>query len=207
MLWGVDPRVSRCAQSAIALQLPLSDVALKRLGTLFSLFDTYAHGLDLFGGGEGSLEAQVEASMVAAAAVSAFGGGRWIDVGSGGGFPGLVFAAVVDDGGVLVEPRLRRFSFLELGVGALRRPEVRARRGRVGHGWEPADGGGDLRGAFRLASARAVWEPGEWLEIGRGLVEPGGGVLVHTSVGAEDVGEPPVVRVDFDRWSARIYRA
>ena len=49
-------------------------------------------------------------------------GGVWLDIGTGGGFPGLVIAALRDDPVVLVEPRARRATYLRdtaeaLGLG------------------------------------------------------------------------------------------
>jgi 16S rRNA (guanine527-N7)-methyltransferase len=44
---------------------------------------------------------------------------RWVDVGSGAGFPGLVVAALFDGEMLLVEPRTRRADFLETAVEAL----------------------------------------------------------------------------------------
>ena len=40
-------------------------------------------------------------------------GGRWIDIGTGGGFPGVVVAILREEPVVLVEPRARRAAFLE----------------------------------------------------------------------------------------------
>ena len=45
--------------------------------------------------------------------------GLWIDIGSGAGFPGLVVACLDDRPVLLVEPRTRRASFLEVTAGAL----------------------------------------------------------------------------------------
>ena len=44
---------------------------------------------------------------------------RWIDIGSGAGFPGLVIASLSDSTVVLVEPRKRRAAFLEQAVSEL----------------------------------------------------------------------------------------
>lgn len=47
------------------------------------------------------------------------GEGRWLDIGTGGGFPGLVVAVLRSDQVLLVEPRRRRAAFLEECVTAL----------------------------------------------------------------------------------------
>jgi 16S rRNA (guanine527-N7)-methyltransferase len=57
--------------------------------------------------------------------------GRLIDVGSGNGSPGLVFAALRDEVEVtLLEPRLKRWAFLREAARAMERPGVCARRDR-----------------------------------------------------------------------------
>ena len=45
--------------------------------------------------------------------------GLWLDVGTGGGFPGLVVALLRDQAMVLVEPRRRRAEFLKFCVAEL----------------------------------------------------------------------------------------
>lgn len=45
--------------------------------------------------------------------------GIWLDIGSGGGFPGLVVAAVRDRETILVEPRRRRAEFLTTAADIL----------------------------------------------------------------------------------------
>ena len=46
-------------------------------------------------------------------------GGRWLDIGSGGGFPGLVVALLRDAPMLLVEPRRKRASFLKQCIDRL----------------------------------------------------------------------------------------
>ncbi|OYW23462.1 MULTISPECIES: 16S rRNA (guanine(527)-N(7))-methyltransferase RsmG [unclassified Sphingomonas] len=45
--------------------------------------------------------------------------GRWIDIGSGAGFPGLVIGILTDRHVDLIEPRRKRATFLEATVAAL----------------------------------------------------------------------------------------
>lgn len=45
--------------------------------------------------------------------------GRWLDIGSGAGFPGLVIAALSDRPITLAEPRKRRVAFLEAAATAM----------------------------------------------------------------------------------------
>ena len=76
----------------------------------------------------------------------------------------------------LVEPRSRRVAFLRT---AIRELGVRATvvAGRME----------DLPGRFEAACSRATFPPQEWLVRGRGLVHPGGQVLVlHTDASELD---------------------
>lgn len=47
------------------------------------------------------------------------GSGPWLDIGSGAGFPGLVVALLVERQVILVEPRRRRATFLQVAATAL----------------------------------------------------------------------------------------
>jgi 16S rRNA (guanine527-N7)-methyltransferase len=110
---------------------------------------------------------------------------RWIDVGSGAGFPGLVVAASTPCQVTLVEPRKRRAAFLELACHAIERCSSVVLRERVGSStWmEKVVGGQDSRfsDSFDVATARAVMGPVEWLELGKNVVKDGGLVLVEAS--------------------------
>ncbi|WP_375403391.1 16S rRNA (guanine(527)-N(7))-methyltransferase RsmG [uncultured Sphingomonas sp.] len=50
--------------------------------------------------------------------------GAWLDIGTGGGFPGLAIAIVRDTAVHLVEPRRRRAAFLEEAAASLGLPHV-----------------------------------------------------------------------------------
>lgn len=50
--------------------------------------------------------------------------GAWLDIGTGGGFPGLAVACVRDTAIHLVEPRKKRAAFLSHAAGALGLPHV-----------------------------------------------------------------------------------
>lgn len=76
-------------------------------------------------------------------------GARWIDIGTGGGFPGLAVAIVAPVRMVLVEPRRRRADFLRLCVARLGlgdRVTVEARK------IETVVGTGDIISARAVAS-------------------------------------------------------
>ncbi len=129
-------------------------------------------------------------------------GGRWLDVGSGGGFPGLVLAAWLDLAFVFVEPRAKRASALELALAQIGRPDVPVLRGRLERGrWQPQSGEW-LEPGFDAASARAVFSPQRWIEEARPWVKPGGLVCLHLGVD-EPAPEGEVLgRVDGPRWAA-----
>jgi 16S rRNA (guanine527-N7)-methyltransferase len=57
--------------------------------------------------------------------------GLWLDVGTGGGFPGLAIAALRTDPVVLCEPRRRRADFLERAAAIMGLPNVRVEARKV----------------------------------------------------------------------------
>lgn len=92
------------------------------------------------------------------------------DVGSGGGFPGLVMAAARPGMRVhLLEPLKKRAGFLEEAAKALGLENVTVHAVRA----EEA-GRGPLRDAIELVTARAVAEMRELLEYTAPLAAPGG---------------------------------
>jgi len=134
-------------------------------------------------------------------------GDRWIDVGSGAGFPGLIVAACLPVEILLVEPRERRAAFLELMLAQLRA------RGRVIRGRLEEDGIRDERGGlldrveFGWASARAVFSPELWLTRSQTLLAGDGVTVVHLHRGdADPLGREAAASVDGERWSVRGYR-
>ena len=77
-----------------------------------------------------------------------------VDVGSGGGFPGIIFAVLMPEVAVhLIEPLQKRARLLERTVAALALPNVQVLALRA----EDA-GRGPLRGSAGLVTARAVAE-------------------------------------------------
>jgi 16S rRNA (guanine527-N7)-methyltransferase len=88
-------------------------------------------------------------------------GARVVDVGAGGGLPGIPFAILRPDVALtLVEPRAKRVAFLRTAVreGKLSAAEVVA--GRLGE---------VKLGEFDVASSRATFAPAEWLAAARPL--------------------------------------
>jgi 16S rRNA (guanine527-N7)-methyltransferase len=88
-------------------------------------------------------------------------GGRWVDVGSGIGAPGLPLALLAPGVDVtLVEPRAKRVSFLRTAIGTLGLDNVRVERSRS-----------DVLAArsFDVAISRATMPPPDWLAEGARL--------------------------------------
>lgn len=95
---------------------------------------------------------------------------RWIDVGSGAGFPGLVLAVCFPDTYfTLLEPLKRRAGFLELQTADLGLANVQVDARRLD---EVEDA------AFRVGVARALDDPGRALKSMVRVIEPGGLALV-----------------------------
>jgi 16S rRNA (guanine527-N7)-methyltransferase len=117
-------------------------------------------------------------------------GGALVDVGSGGGMPGIP-AAILSPGLrlTLVEPRSRRAAFLRHAAHALRlEAEVVQSREE------------ELReGAWDGAVAQAVWPAGEWLCRAPRLVAPGGAVYCLTVQPVEIELLPPGSSIDLER--------
>ncbi len=124
--------------------------------TLLDLVCTWNKRVNLTGAKSAShlVDLYVADSLILAA--HAKPGERWLDVGSGGGAPGLALAlAAPECAFTLVEPRQKRVSFLRMAVGALGLDNVTILRQRFE----------DLEDAeWDVAVARATFPPQEWLE-------------------------------------------
>ncbi|MGN6160455.1 MAG: 16S rRNA (guanine(527)-N(7))-methyltransferase RsmG [Marmoricola sp.] len=104
---------------------------------------------------------------------------RVADVGSGAGLPGIVLAIVRPDLAItLIEPLLRRATFLQEGVDLLDLANVRVVRGRAEEFPEPA--------TFDVVTSRAVAELGKLAAWSMPLVRPGGLFLPMKGASAED---------------------
>jgi 16S rRNA (guanine527-N7)-methyltransferase len=111
-------------------------------------------------------------------------GERVVDVGSGNGLPGLVLAALAPAADfTLVEKSPVRASFLKTAAAAMGIENAAVITDRV----ESLAG----RTLFDAAVSMAVFHPPLWLEIGAGLVRPGGRVFwMHAGKGGS-VPEAP----------------
>ncbi len=107
-----------------------------------------------------SAEELVDLTLADAAVIAGHSAdqGRFVDVGSGAGAPGLVLAMMLRAATMtLVEPRARRVAFLRSTIGKLRLSGVTVERGRSD---KLADGGWDV------AVSRATLPPPLWLREG-----------------------------------------
>ena len=188
-----------------------------RLTRAISLIDKYSKSLNLTGSvGMDGLWKQAGEAVAAVVAVERSLGrelsvaDRWLDVGSGGGFPGLVVASCVPADLFLLEPRAKRAAFLEMGLASLGGTGRRVMRGRLEsgglEGLAPADSGAlEAGGSFRILSARAVFAPDLWVERARVLAATESVVVLHLGCGdAPPAGVRELARVDFDRWSVAV---
>jgi 16S rRNA (guanine527-N7)-methyltransferase len=93
-----------------------------------------------------------------------------VDIGSGAGAPGLPLAILRRDLKVtLVEPAIKRVSFLRTVLSAIGRTDILVQRAR----------GEDLeRASVDVAISRATLSPSEWLALGASLVKANGEIWV-----------------------------
>lgn len=119
--------------------------------------------------------------------------GRVLDLGSGGGLPGLVVAAyrpALDL--TLLEARQRACRFLREAVAALGRPDVAVVEARA----EEAARRADLREAFDAVVARSFGPPAVTAECAVGFLRPAGWLVVSEPPGEEGLETAPT------RWPA-----
>jgi 16S rRNA (guanine527-N7)-methyltransferase len=132
-----------------------------------------ARGLGLLG--PGPVVRQLDHALDLARSVGDFDG-RLLDLGSGGGLPGLVlFTAWPRARGVLLDAQRRRCDFLERATATLEfgdRVEVRCARAEVA-AREP-----DLRGSFDRVVARSFGPPAVTAECAVGFLRSGGDLVV-----------------------------
>jgi 16S rRNA (guanine527-N7)-methyltransferase len=168
--------------------------AYARLTVLLDLWQRYGEVMNLHGARSRDelvrhVQDGLETALCATRAFRVTPETRWLDVGSGGGFPALVVSASMGCPVTAVEPRQKRAGFLELAFGSIESRSSRVIRARLGDStWNKEalngqSGRSDVE--FEVASARAVWGPAEWLERGINLVSRPGVVVVHGEVGRD----------------------
>jgi 16S rRNA (guanine527-N7)-methyltransferase len=192
-----------------ALGVAVDAVDWQKLGALAGLWLHYGRSMNLSGAQDlGGIAAHVVEGLQVVALARSLGmnpGDRWLDVGSGAGFPGLVVASQAPVVITLIEPRDRRAGFLEVGLARVS-GQGEVLRGRLDEGGWHADRRerGALHGVFRFASARALFAPERWLRVGAEWVGADGFVLLHLHPGSENpLGVSSSGRMDSDLWSVR----
>ena len=96
-----------------------------------------------------TLETLWDRHLIDSAQLMRFGaaeGGRWVDVGSGAGFPGIVLSILAGKSMMLVEPRKLRADFLQRCIEQLDLPNSEVFPHKVER----------LQGSFDVVTARAV---------------------------------------------------
>jgi 16S rRNA (guanine527-N7)-methyltransferase len=138
--------------------------------------------------GPGPVERQYAHTRDLATAMGPFSG-RFLDLGSGGGLPGLVLAELWPDArGTLLDAHQRRCVFLEAALARLDlRPRFEIACGRA----ERLARDPGLRGRFDLVVARSFAAPSVTAECAVGFLQPGGQLVVT---------EPPDTNSAQDRW-------
>lgn len=137
------------------------------LATHRALLERWRHAMNLVGPGDVE-EHYRDADQALAGLAPA---GRWVDLGTGAGFPGIVFAARFPDVQLdLVDSRKKRCAFLEhvLAEAGVAPDRVRVRCVRAEA----------LEGPYDGVLARAFGPPADVLEHAARLLAPGGLVVL-----------------------------
>lgn len=130
------------------------------------LLEQWRVAMDLVG--PGPIEPHFQDALAAMGWIQA--SGRWVDLGSGAGFPGIALAALWPEAEVLlVERRQKRAAFLETVIG-----EARLSNAKVS--WGDAEKLPDH--SFAGVVARAFLPPGELFPFAARLLQPGGTLVL-----------------------------
>ena len=124
-------------------------------------------------------EVLVEDALAASELVVGLGAGEAVDVGSGGGSPGIPLALALGLPTTLLEATGTKCRFLERAVAALGAPCT------VVHARSEEYGRGEGRDRFPLALARALAPPAVAVELVLPLVAPGGSAILWTGAGLD----------------------
>ena len=143
---------------------------------------------------DGVRRLHIAESEAVAQALSLPSGARCLDLGSGGGLPGLVVAIVRPDIAVTcLDARAKKVRFIEEAAKALNLRNVEAVSGRA----EIIGRDGSLRSSFSCVTCRAVARTSIVAELARAFLAPGGQLAVikgpaHTDEldGAHRVADP-----------------
>jgi SAM-dependent methyltransferase len=136
--------------------------------------------------GPGSVDSHLTHSLGFAAVLDGDPPANLLDLGSGGGVPGLVLARLWPAARVtLLDASGRRVAFLESACERLDlAPRARALQARA----EQAARRGDLRSAFDLVTARSFGPPAVTAECASGFLAPGGRLAVSEPPDTAEAG-------------------
>ncbi len=127
-----------------------------------------------------TVERQFLLSIAALELIPRDGELRWLDIGSGGGFPAIPLAIFRPDiSFVLVESIAKKAFFLERTIETLRLPNVRVTQERLDHRRRAIS---VPEGAFDWVSVKAVAEWEISLEWGSMYLRPGGCLLTYKPI-------------------------
>lgn len=160
--------------------LPLGSDVAPRLAALLDRVVEWGRRLDLTAARtpQELVDQYLADALVIAALEPVVAAAPWIDVGSGGGAPGLVLALLRPEADfTLVEPRTKRAAFLRAAAAAV---------GVHLAGVEPRRSEALAAEAWQVALSRATLAPDRWLAEGARLSRGAVWVLLGR-------GEPPVV--------------
>jgi 16S rRNA (guanine527-N7)-methyltransferase len=210
--WVVRAEIEAAAAS---LGVSIDARGWERLEQLLALWRRYGRAVNLTGATRDEALADHVAEALVTVACAARGAAlapetRWVDVGSGGGFPALVAAAITPCSFHLVEPRQKRAAFLELALSTIGVSAVVSRARLEGATWNENGVVSEIHreiSGFSIATSRAVFGPEAWIALGEDLVIPGGVVIAHVLREVRDVGgRVPEIRVQGERTAALGFR-
>ncbi len=170
---ALDPAQKSGVAARVAVAL--TEAQAHRLSAFGDLFLRWNEKINL--GGVITAESLVERHFLDAFAASRFVGPRdsVVDVGSGGGLPAIPLALLRPEATFeLYEPTAKKVAFLRTAVRELAlRLHVTVNQTRLEDPLPPT-----ILARFDVATSRATFAPGRWLELGRRLIRVGGRVLV-----------------------------
>lgn len=129
------------------------------------LLERFRRSMNLVG--PGPIEEHYEDAALALASLKP--AGRWADLGTGAGFPGIPFAGLFPDVALdLVESRAKRCWFLDQVLAEAGRADLRVCRQRHE----------TLEGGYDGVLSRALHAPERMVDVAKRLVRPGGTLVL-----------------------------
>jgi 16S rRNA (guanine527-N7)-methyltransferase len=194
-------QAAKLVAGANRFDVELDSEAMGRLGRFLDVFDLWNRRIRLTG--ERDLDAVIERHVIDSMALAPElpGAGLVIDIGSGGGFPGIVLACLRPDlTFALVESRRRRISFLREAIRSIPLANTRALEMRA----EAAAIDAALSHAGAVVTARAI-RLDVFLGLVRPLLAPGGRAIAMQTPRTAGVGPTVAASHGFSLASQREY--